>query len=318
MTATTALETLTEALASPTKPHPKPWPGPVSGSHRMGYEGPGVPLYSLRGARQAIRERWRRRVHANTTLTFSAWAVAIVLADHGNRDGTCIYPSQERLADELNLATGTISRGVCELEDAGYLRVKRSKPRQDCETGHFTRGDTNRYTLCVPPQGAAERGVKGRRKKRRGCPAAARRAAQERRRAETLARLTEAVGVEEAQRLAGSAALGAFRPGRNDACTCGSGAKTKACCGAERGPGGAGQPAASVPPTGAGELTSLPAAAPLHEVDLERLGHQAEEKADESPADTDQAVALEEGANPWSVLKDAHRGLLERRSRHAP
>jgi len=313
-----AAATAPEALTSPTKPPPKPCPGPVPGSHRMGYEGPGVPLYSLRGARQAIRERWRRRVHANTTLTFSAWAVAIVLADHGNRDGTCIYPSQERLAAELNLATGTISRGVCELEDAGYLRVKRSKPRQDCETGRFARADTNRYTLTVPPEGATERAIKGRRKKRHGCPADSRRAAQERRRAETLARLAESVGKEEAQRLADSPALGAFRPGRNDSCTCGSGAKTKACCEIQRGPGGTGQPAASVPPTGAGELTSLPTAAPLHEVDLERLGHEAEVKADESPADTDQAVALEEGANPWSVLKDAHRGLLERRSRHAP
>jgi len=297
---------------------PKPWPGPVPGSHRMGYEGPGVPLYALRGARQAIRERWRRRVHANTTLTFSAWVVAIMLADHGNRDGTCIYPSQERLAQELNLSTGTVSRAVCELEDAGFLRVKRSKPRQDCETGRFARADTNRYTLTVPPEGASERAILGRRKKRRGCPADSRRAAQERRRAQTLARLAATVGEEEAQRLADSPALGAFRPGRNDLCTCGSGAKTKACCETERGPGATGQPVGSVPPTGAGELTSLPTAAPLHEVDLERLGHEAEVKADESPADTDQAVALEEGANPWSVLKDAHRGLLEGRSRHAP
>jgi len=333
--ADTAAPKPTEAPQAP----PQPWPGSVPGSHRMGYVGPGVPLYSLSGPRPSIRERWGRHIRPLPTLTATCHRVAAAGADHGDRDGSHIYPSQKLLAEELGLSTGTISRAVREGEDAGIWQVKRSKPRRDPKTGRFGRKSNNYYILCIPPGDAEARGIKGQRKARHGSPADARRGARERRWAQTLARLAASVGEEEAQRLADSQALGAFRPARNDTCPCGSRSKSKACCGAERGPGTppAPVPGESVPPSPptpagpASEPTGLPSSeeqtsegpgneepqGPGNE-EPQGPGNDASEGSDEPIARAGRPGLPEDRPNPWTAIKQAHHDLLDGHQRHGP
>lgn len=300
---------------------PELWPGPVPGSYRIGYVGPGVPMYSLAGSRQGLRERWERRIRPNVTLTATCHRLAGALAYHGDRDGTHIYPSQKLLADELGLSTGTVSKVAREGEDAGLWQIKRSRFRRS--NGQFGgRKSNNYYILCVPPDDAEPRGIRGCRKRRHGSPADVRRAAQERRRAETLARLAASVGEEEAQRLADSKALGAFRPARNDPCPCGSGVKSKTCCGADRGPGGAGQLilGGSPPPSppDASEPTSCPTESDLHQVSDPSSSNEGEGGGDEGAGGDGQAMPVEDRANPWAALKEAHRSLFDGRGHHGP
>lgn len=97
---------------------PQRWSGPVRGSHRMGYTGPGTPLYGLRGPRETIRERYQAALVTAKDLTANAIRVAIAYARHGNRDGSHIFPSEALIATETSLSSGTVSRCVTELEDA--------------------------------------------------------------------------------------------------------------------------------------------------------------------------------------------------------
>ncbi len=89
------------------------------------------------------------------------------LAQHGDGDGTRTYPSQERLAAELGLSTGTISRAVCELESCGWTLVVRWRPYRDRASGQWTRRRTNHYTLAYPPQQQQDASSAGRRRRRR-------------------------------------------------------------------------------------------------------------------------------------------------------
>ena len=122
-------------------------------------------MWQHKGKPSSRREAWARRLQACHGLSLSARLVGVHLAQHGDRDGTRIYPSQERLAAELGLSTGTISRAVCELESCGWTLVVRWRPYRDRASGQWTRRRTNHYTLAYPPQ--QQDVSSGRRRRRR-------------------------------------------------------------------------------------------------------------------------------------------------------
>ncbi len=131
---------------------------------RLGYQGPGIPLWSQAGKPSKRRERWMALLRRDQSLTATAIRVVEHLATYGNPDGSSTYPSEARLAADLGLSTGTVSRAVCEAEDAGWLRVLRWRPIRDPATGCWKRRHTNTYTLCLKPEGAS---LLGRRRHRR-------------------------------------------------------------------------------------------------------------------------------------------------------
>lgn len=132
---------------------------------RLGYQGPGIPMARQRGNPATRRERWGAALLRMSSLTSTCIRVVQHLARYGDPDGSRVYPSQERLARDLGLSTGTISRAVCEAEDAGALVVTRWRPFHDA-SGRFSGRRTNRYVLALPPQGFE--GGKRRRRRRSG------------------------------------------------------------------------------------------------------------------------------------------------------
>lgn len=123
-------------------------------------------MHRQAGKPSTRRERWSRRVDGDTSLTFTARLVGRWLALYGDPDGRHIFPSQQRLAHELQLATGTVSRAICELEDAGWVWVQRWRPTHDPTSGRWFRRENNHYTLCTPPVGLEGRGRRRRRRRR--------------------------------------------------------------------------------------------------------------------------------------------------------
>lgn len=156
--------------APPTPPAapPKPWPGPAPGSYRMGYVGPGVAFWHTQGDPKTRRPRWEQRLVGDSTTTSTSKVVQIRLAWYGRPDGSHIAPSQARLAADLGLSAGTVSRAITEGEDAGWVTVRRSKGHQDAD-GRLIR-EPNHYTLCIPPDDALARGIKGTRRRRPSSP----------------------------------------------------------------------------------------------------------------------------------------------------
>ncbi|MGH9059891.1 MAG: hypothetical protein ACRDZY_10310, partial [Acidimicrobiales bacterium] len=189
-----------EAPPAPT-PAPQPWAGPTPGSYRLGYEGPGVPIWRTRGAPAKRRDRWIWSVDHAGSLTLAALGIARALAYYGDPDGSRIRVSEARIAAEITMADGTVSRAICELEDAGYLQVRRSRWHRCPEDGQLAR-EVNHYTLTLPPSDAEARGIKGSRKRRPSSPTPRQnhQAAQERRDAERRQEVTAAL----AEALAGA------------------------------------------------------------------------------------------------------------------
>lgn len=104
----------------------------------------------------ATRARWRnkrehvlRRLDADPTITHTGRAVARCLAQFSDNDAKACWPAQTTLAERLGVVPKTVSRGVAELEAAGYLSVRRHRPRYHPERAGFVR-QTNCYVLRLP------------------------------------------------------------------------------------------------------------------------------------------------------------------------
>ena len=104
----------------------------------------------------ATRARWRnkrehvlRRLDADPTITHTGRAVARCLAQFSDNDAKACWPAQTTLAERLGVVPKTVSRGVAELEAAGYLSVRRHRPRYHPERAGFAR-QTNCYVLRLP------------------------------------------------------------------------------------------------------------------------------------------------------------------------
>lgn len=112
------------------------------------------PAASQPGA--ATRARWAnkrdhvlRRVDKDPTLTATARDVAHALADFSDRAAKACWPAQTTLADRLGVVPKTVQRAIAELEAAGYLSVRRHRPRYHRERAGFAR-KTNCYCLRMP------------------------------------------------------------------------------------------------------------------------------------------------------------------------
>lgn len=102
------------------------------------------------------RARWRnkrehvlRRLDADPTITATGRAVARCLAQFSDNDAKACWPAQTTIAERLGVVPKTVSRGVAELEAAGYLSVRRHRPRYHPERAGFAR-KTNCYVLRLP------------------------------------------------------------------------------------------------------------------------------------------------------------------------
>lgn len=104
----------------------------------------------------ATRARWAnkrdhvlRRVDKDPTLTATARDVAHALADFSDRSAKACWPAQTTLAERLGVVPKTVQRAIAELEAAGYLSVRRHRPRYHRERAGFAR-KTNCYCLRMP------------------------------------------------------------------------------------------------------------------------------------------------------------------------
>lgn len=83
---------------------------------------------------------WQRHLLASRDLDFKARAVGLALSTYGNADGSSIFPSQRRIARDLNVNRDTAGRAMRSLEAGGWLKVVRSVVGQPKE-----------YRLSAPP-----------------------------------------------------------------------------------------------------------------------------------------------------------------------
>jgi len=87
-----------------------------------------------------------REAICDSDLSPSARLVAHALACHLNaRHGALVWPSKEHLAEDTGLSLNTVQKAIRELEDAGYVTVRRSRGRS-----------SNRYTLLISNQSVAD------------------------------------------------------------------------------------------------------------------------------------------------------------------
>jgi hypothetical protein len=73
---------------------------------------------------------WRRSITRDRTLTVHATAVGCVLADYMDNARAACWPSLETIAAEAGCSKSTVQRAIADLEDAGYLKVKRGRPNR--------------------------------------------------------------------------------------------------------------------------------------------------------------------------------------------
>lgn len=107
---------------------------------------PGVPT---RARWENKRDHVLRRVDKDPTLTATARDVAHALADFSDRSAKACWPAQTTLAERLGVVPKTVQRAIAELEAAGYLSVRRHRPRYHPERGGLARR-TNCYCLRLP------------------------------------------------------------------------------------------------------------------------------------------------------------------------
>lgn len=174
---------------------------------RLGHHGPGVPTWSQRGKPDRRRESWILMLMAASLVTAKAKEIGAYLARFGDPDGSHIWPSQARVAKELSVSTGTVSRAVCELEDAGWLLIQRWRPSR-CSDGRWWRRHTNVYNLSTPPQGLE--GGSRRLRRRSGLSPHASAEASDQRRSAVEAAVAEAERILDEGARATSRALSEF------------------------------------------------------------------------------------------------------------
>jgi len=104
----------------------------------------------------STRRRWRnkrdhvlRRLDADPTITHTGRNVAHAIAQYSDSAAKPCWPAQTTLAGRLGVVPRTVQRGITELEEAGYVAVRRHRPRYDAGRHGFSR-QTNCYTLCMP------------------------------------------------------------------------------------------------------------------------------------------------------------------------
>ena len=86
--------------------------------------------------------RWLNEINADCDISSTSFRVAYAIADHLNRVTGCAWPSNTRIAKRMGLSNKSISRAIGELENRGWLNVKRS------------RMSTNEYRLAWPSRSA--------------------------------------------------------------------------------------------------------------------------------------------------------------------
>lgn len=87
------------------------------------------------------RALWTRLIKRRLPR-LSDYAVAYCMADHGNKDGTSIFPGVELVAEELGTTTKTVKTSLAWLTEHGWLFLEKR--------GNRRIGHANRYRLSAP------------------------------------------------------------------------------------------------------------------------------------------------------------------------
>ncbi|WP_312281285.1 helix-turn-helix domain-containing protein [Oscillibacter sp.] len=85
-------------------------------------------------------------------ITAYAKQLALTMFSYASQRTGKVYKTQRELAKLSGLAVDTVSRKLKELEEAGYITVKRHRAKRDPETGRMTRS-ASEYTCIVPERG---------------------------------------------------------------------------------------------------------------------------------------------------------------------
>ena len=83
---------------------------------------------------------WLNRVCSDCRVSHSCFRVAYVIADHLNSGTELAWPSQNRIAEMLNLSAKSVQRATKALETIGWLAVLRNRKERSA----------NRYKLAWP------------------------------------------------------------------------------------------------------------------------------------------------------------------------
>src|SRR5690349_21681303 len=92
--------------------------------------------------RQFVRKkmRWLNAMCRDSDLSSMSFRVAYLIGDYLGSITQVAWPSHARMASELKVATKTIQRSTRELEQLGWLDVRRARGRET----------SNRYRLRWP------------------------------------------------------------------------------------------------------------------------------------------------------------------------
>lgn len=95
------------------------------------------------------RRDWRDHLNLSKRIVRSTESIVNLIARRSNDSGKPVWGSQVNMAAELGVSIRTVVRGLKELEQAGYLKVYRSKPERGPH-GRFCRRKSNCYYLVIP------------------------------------------------------------------------------------------------------------------------------------------------------------------------
>ena len=85
-------------------------------------------------------------------ITSYAKQLALTMFSYASQSTGKVNKTQRELAKLSGMSLDTVSRKLKELEEAGYITVKRHRARRDPETGRMTRS-ASEYTCIVPDRG---------------------------------------------------------------------------------------------------------------------------------------------------------------------
>jgi hypothetical protein len=96
----------------------------------------------------------------------------LLLARRSDDQAAHVWGRQEKMADELGRSRHSVIRYSAEAEQLGYLRVFRSKPERDRETGRYFRRRSNAYYFSIPAKSSTDQPAPRRRERAPSCPVA--------------------------------------------------------------------------------------------------------------------------------------------------
>ncbi|WP_294857356.1 helix-turn-helix domain-containing protein [uncultured Oscillibacter sp.] len=99
--------------------------------------------------------RFPQKLARDTTgknVTAYAKQLALTMFSYASQRTGKVHKTQRELAALSGIALDTVSRKLKELEETGYITVKRHRAKRDPETGRMTRS-ASEYTCIVPERG---------------------------------------------------------------------------------------------------------------------------------------------------------------------